>query len=75
MFLTWLRGPRSTAPDFAYSRLLVDFDYKLLVYMDDVLIISYMPHARTAALLALLTDLFDMFGICINARKSVLVPA
>ena len=75
VFLTIIRAPLSVAPDFAYSRLLADFDYKLLVHMDDVLVVSYMPHTRTTALLALLTDLFDTFGICINARKLVLTPA
>ena len=49
VFLTWLRAPMSVAPDFVYYRLLAGFDYKLLVYMDDVLIISYMPHTSTAA--------------------------
>ena len=58
--------------NFAYSHLLADFDYRLLVYMDNVIIVSYMLHAHTTAFLALLSDLFATFGICINAKKSVL---
>ena len=64
------------APDFAYSKRLAWFDCCLLVYMDDILVISYMhDHAHICKLLALLAELFDLFGITINPDKSLLEPA
>lgn len=64
------------APDFAYSKQLAWFDYRLLVYMDDILVVSYMhDHARTRKLLVLLAELFELFGITINPEKSLLEPA
>ena len=62
------------APSFIYSQLLAQYDYQLLVYMDDILLVSYMDNKRTSALLALLRELFDLFGIQVNCSKSVLSP-
>ena len=62
------------APSFIYSQLLAQYDYQLLVYMDDILLVSYMDNKRTSALLALLRELFDLFGIQVNCSKSVLAP-
>ena len=44
------------------------------MYMDDILLMSYMDNKRTSALLALLRELFDLFGIQVNCSKSVLAP-
>ena len=55
-------------------QLLVQYDYQLLLYMDDVLLMSYMDNKRTSALLALLCELFDLFGIQVNCSKSMLAP-
>ena len=44
------------------------------MYMDDILLVSYMDNKHTSALLALLRELFDLFGIQVNCSKSVLAP-
>lgn len=43
--------------------------------MDDLLFVSYEDDANTAALIALVQHLFDMFGLTINKEKSVLTPS
>lgn len=70
----WLKAPLTVAPDFKYSHILAEFDFNLVAYMDDLLIVSYMSHARTKRLLRLLVMLFDLFGISINQDKSILSP-
>ena len=64
------------APDLAYFKRLARFDHRLLVYMDDILVVSYMhDHARTRKLLVLLAELFELFGITINPEKSLFESA
>ena len=60
------------APSFIYSQLLAQYDYQLLMYMDNILLVSYMDNKHTSALLALLRELFNLFGIQVNYSKSVL---
>lgn len=55
--------------------MLAQFNFRLVVYMDDVLLASYMSPERTQRLLRLLRLLFDLFGITISEDKSVLYPA
>jgi hypothetical protein len=62
------------APDYHYSALLDSFDYALVSYLDDFLLVSYEDEARTASLMDLLGHLFHIFGIKINLAKSVLQP-
>lgn len=75
LFCQWLKAPLDIAPDFKYSRILAKFDYKLIVYMDDILIASYMSEERTARLLHWLRTLFFLFGLEVNDSKSVLEPS
>lgn len=43
--------------------------------MDDILIASYMPFDRTQRLLEWLCTMFSMFGVEVNATKSILQPS
>jgi hypothetical protein len=63
------------APNFVWSKRLAQFDYQILVYMDDLLFLSYEDDSTTTTLIELLRHLFDMFGLTINEKKSALVPA
>ena len=47
----------------------------MLVYMDDLLFVSYEDDATTRTLIALIRHLFDMFGLSINHKKSMLEPS
>jgi hypothetical protein len=62
------------APTFYASQLLTCYDYELIVYMDDILIASFMDEAPTQGLFDLLTSLFFEFGVSLNFQKSVLTP-
>ena len=63
------------APDFWMSRLLASFDFALLVYMDDLLFVSYMDFERTQELIRVLLQIFRAFGLAVNAGKSILEPS
>ena len=54
IFLDWLKNPIDVAPEWQLSRLLASFDYAIVSYLDDILILSYEDESRTAELLALL---------------------
>jgi hypothetical protein len=62
------------APTFYTCQLLTCYDYELIVYMDDILIASFMDEAPRQGLFDLLTSLFFEFGVFINFQKSVLTP-
>ena len=72
--MNWLKAPMAVAPDFPLSSILADYNYAIVVYMDDLLIVSYDDKCKTRSLLKLLSNIFNMFGICINAQKSWLEP-
>ena len=70
-----MRAPLEVAPAFPFLSRLAQCDYRLLVYMDDILVVSYMlDHACTKALLSLMAELFDLFGVMTNAVESVTLP-
>lgn len=72
--MNWLKAPLAVAPDFTLSSTLSQYDYSIVVYMDDLLIVSYENKCKTRSLLRMLARIFDMFGICINMQKSILEP-
>lgn len=45
-----------------------------MVYLDDILFVSYMPARRTRQLIRLLQYLFQLFGLTIHSDKSILTP-
>lgn len=74
IFTNWLKNPVAVAPDFKWSHILAKFDFNLLVYLDDILFVSYMSPRRTRQLIRLLRFLFQLFGLTIHPDKSVLSP-
>ena len=63
MFVAWLKNPMQVAPDFCFSELLDSYDYAIISYLDDFLIVSYESESRSQSLMDLLGLLFSLFGI------------
>lgn len=63
------------APNFYWSRRLAAFQYKMVVYMDDILVLSYDSDSHTRRLIALLQRVCQLFAITLHPDKSVLYPA
>lgn len=74
MFTQWLKSPLLVAPDFEFSKLLAEFDFSLIVYLDDILFLSHMDYHRTAQLIDLLLQLFRLFGLQVHPSKSITSP-
>ena len=73
--MNWIKAPLAVAPDFPLSSILADYNYAIVVYMDDLLVVSYDDKGKTRSLLRLLHRVFAMFGICLNLQKSSLEPS
>lgn len=55
--------------------MLASYNYQVVVYMDDLLFVSYEEDSVTSKLIALIAYCFDMFGLTISSKKSVLFPS
>jgi hypothetical protein len=41
LFIDWLKNPMSVAPEFPFSAELAKYNYTIIAYLDDFLIVSY----------------------------------
>ena len=62
------------ALNFEFSCQLADFDYWVLIYLDDFLFVSYDSFPHVQALLGLLRWVFRTFGLILHPDKCDWVP-
>ena len=74
-FTDWLKSPMGVARAFPWSRELASYNFRVLVYLDDFLFVSYESYHRLQALLHLLRRLFHAFGVALHPLKCDLRPA
>ena len=75
-FLTnYLELPNEVSPHAEFSKLLSQFKFKLVCYVDNILFLSYMSFEETECHISTLRFIFQCFGVAINLDKSVLVPS
>ena len=62
------------AHDFEFGHQLAEFDFQVLVYLDDFLFVSYDTFPHVQALLVLLRQVFRTFGLTLHPDKCDRVP-